>query len=294
MTISERVLTTLKRPDRFRFGGSAVIVIGLLAVGFAAQFAGVSQVSATRDQQLALDSFRYDLANGTAPVGQIGDDGHLLALGTPVAILKIPALGLRDVVFEGTSSDVTVQGPGHRRDTPLPGQSGASVVYGRQASNGGPFGRIGTLHVGDSIDTTTGQGTSHYTVTDLRRTGDNVPPALASGAGRLTLVSAEGTPFLPDDIVRVDAKLTSQVLPTPQRYIGYAALTPEELTMAGNGSVWPYLLLGLILLFATIAVFALSTRFWGRWQTWVTAVPVLLAIGLFAARQTAILLPNLM
>jgi hypothetical protein len=76
--------------------------------------------------------------------------------------------------------------------------------------------------------------------------------------------------------------------------LDYAALGQEELPMVGDGEAWPFLLLGLILLFGLITLFALSTRFWGRRQTWVVAVPVLLAVGLVSARQTMILLPNLM
>lgn len=284
----------LATPDRFRFAGAAVVVVGLLAVGFVAQFAGISQISEVRDQQLARDSFRFDLANATAPVGQTGTDGYLLPLGTPVAILRIPAIGVDQVVVEGTSSNETVSGPGHRRDTPLPGQTGASVIYGRQSSNGAPFARLGSLQKGDVITATTGQGVAKYAVLDVRRAGDKVPPTMMLGEGRLTLVSAEGIPFLPDSVVRVDAKLVSKPAATPQAVIDYAALGQEELPMAGNGAVWPFLVLGLVLLFGLITVFAVSARFWGRPQTWAVAVPVLLAVGILAARQTMYLLPNLM
>ncbi len=287
-------LPALTEPDRWRFGGSAIIVIGLLLVGFAAQFVGVSQIEHSRDQQLAFDDFRYQLANATAPVGQTGTDGRLLPVGTSVAVLTIPAIGVHEVVFEGTSSDVTRQGPGHRRDTPMPGQAGASVLYGRQAAYGAPFGSIGALTPGDVVTTTTGLGTARYVVSDVRFTGDPVPDAIPAGGGRLTLVSASGIPFLPSTVVRVDAKLETAPLATPQRALGYAALGDEELTMAGNGSVWPFLVIGLIGLFALIALFAVSLRFWGRRQTLVVAVPVVLVVGLFAAEQFTLLLPNLM
>ena len=37
--------------------------------------------------------------------------------------MQIPAIGLHDVVIvEGTDSGDLRDGPGHRRDTPLPGQ----------------------------------------------------------------------------------------------------------------------------------------------------------------------------
>lgn len=287
-------LPALAEPDRWRFGGSALIVVGLLLVGFALQFVGVSQIGHARDQQLALDAFRYQLANATAPVGQTGVDGRLIPVGTPVAIVRAGAIGLDEVVVEGTSSDVLRTGPGHRRDTPLPGQTGASVVYGRQASYGGPFRALSRLVPGDLITATTGQGVARYLVTDVRLTGDAVPDPLRTGAGRLTLVSAAGTPFLPSAVVRVDARLTSAPQATPQRALTYAALDDGELTTAADGSVWPFLVLGLVLLFGLVSLFAVSRRFWGKRPTLIVAVPVVLTVGLFAAQQLTLLLPNLM
>jgi len=287
-------LPRLAEPEKLRFTGAAFIVIGALLIGFALQFAGVSQVSFGRDQQLALADFRFQLANATAPVGQTGQDGKLLAPGTPVAVLEVPSIGLSDVVLEGTTSDVTTSGPGHRRDTVLPGQVGASVIYGRQAAYGAPFASISQLALGDEITATTGQGVATYTVTGVRFTGDPVPAGLVAGEGRLTLVSGSGLPFLPQSIVRVDAQLTSDVQPTPERVLSYVALDESELTMSGNPAAWPLLVLALILLGGMIALFTISRRFWGRWQTWVVSVPVLIALGLFAAHQVTIVLPNVM
>ncbi|MDM4761762.1 sortase [Galbitalea sp. SE-J8] len=284
---------SLSEPDRLRFSGAALVVVGAVLLGFAGYLGGISQLSALRDQQLALQSIRYDLANGTAPVGQVGADGRLLAAGTPVAVLAIPELGVRQVVLEGTDAGTTMSGPGHRRDTVLPGQAGSSVIYGRQAAYGAPFARIADLAVGDELTATTGQGEATYRVSGIRFTGDLVPAPLAAGAGRLTLVSGVGLPFAPSSVVRVDADLVSAPQPAPDRVLDYAALAPSELTMAGDSSAWPLLTLALVLLALALVVLALSRRLWGRWQTWIVAVPVLAAIGVLAAQRAAALLPNL-
>ncbi|MFD1273890.1 sortase domain-bontaining protein [Streptomyces kaempferi] len=71
-------------------------------------------------------------------MAQTDQQGDLLAPGTPVALIDIPAAHLHQVVLEGTDSGVLTDGPGHRRDTPLPGQSGTSVLMGRAAAYGGP------------------------------------------------------------------------------------------------------------------------------------------------------------
>jgi sortase A len=288
-------LPTLAEPERLRLSGTAMLLVGIVLLGFVVQFAGASQLSFVRDQQIALQDFRFDLANGTAPVGQAGTDGLLIPEGTPVALLDVPAAGIDAlVVGEGTTSTVTAAGPGHRRDTVLPGQEGASVVYGRQAAYGGPFRAIDRLVVGDQLTATTSQGAFSYRIIAVRRSGEEIPPQLAPGQSRLTLVSTVGPPFLPSGIIRVDADLEGAVAPTPERVLGAASITAAERPMAGQTDLWPMLLLAVLLLGFAAVVLTLSRRYWGRWQTWIVGVPVLAAIGVLAAQQASVLLPNLM
>src|SRR5262249_61335956 len=112
---------------------------GALVLGSVAAWRLRGSLRHTGDQRVAYARLRSDMANGIAPVGQTRSDGHLLAPGTPVAWLEIPQLDVHEVVFEGTSAGVLRSGPGHRRDTPLPGQAGVSVIFGRRAAFGGPF-----------------------------------------------------------------------------------------------------------------------------------------------------------
>jgi LPXTG-site transpeptidase (sortase) family protein len=269
------------------------VLVGALLLGFAAQFMLLSQVSQARDQDLAFDALRVELADSKAPVGQVGPDDRLLPLGTPVAILEIESLGLRQVVLEGTTSAILMSGPGHRRDTPLPGQAGASVIYGRQSAYGAPFARIASLRTGAEISVTTGQGESRYRVTDVRRSGDQISGTIGDAAGRLTLVTASGIPFLPDGIVRVDAELVGSAKTTPSRVLSYPALGEEELAMTGDDSALPRLVLALLALVVLAPLASLGIRTWGRWQVWIVAVPTFAALGIWAARELAILLPNL-
>ncbi len=137
---------------------------------------------------------------GTAPNGptQPNNSAQLLPMGAPVAVLSIPAIGLRTVILQGTTSSVLEDGPGHLRDTVMPGQAGVSVILGRQTAYGGPFGGLASLVPGDSIKVVTGQTVASYKVIDLRRAGDPLPPTLATGAGRMILVTADGAPLDPD------------------------------------------------------------------------------------------------
>ena len=64
--------------------------------------------------------------------------------------------------------------------------------------------------------------------------------------------------------------------------------------MAGDPSAATGLLLwSALLLAAAILTVWISVR-WGRWQTWIVAVPVLTAIGVAVTNHIVMLLPNLL
>lgn len=262
--------------------GTALTILGALLLGLALDVAAVGRLRHARDQRSGYALLRGELANATAPVGAV-------AVGRPVAVLEIPSLGVREVVFEGTTSGVLTSGPGHRRDTPLPGQPGTSVLMGRAAGYGGPFGGIASLAPGETFTVTTGQGRHAYRVTAVRGDGDPQPAPPATG--RVTLVTATGTPYVPAGVVRVDADLTSPAQPGVARPAG---LLPSERALAGDrGALVPLLLWSQALLLAALALTLLRAR-WGRRQAWVAGVPVLAFLGLAVAGTAARLLPNLL
>ncbi|MFY1673778.1 sortase [Plantactinospora sp. WMMB334] len=276
-----------------RISGTVLTLLGVLLLTFVVHLTLISQLRHERAQQTAYSDFRKELAEGVAPVGQTDLDGELLRPGSSVAVLRIPAIGTRQVVVEGTTSGVLQDGPGHRRDTVLPGQAGTSVVLGRRAGYGGPFAGLPLLGRGDEIVVVTGQGEHRYRVTGLRRPGDPLPSRLADGAGRLTLATADGRPYLPTNVLYVDADLVSPVQPAPQRRFGAQSLTAAERSMAGDPDAWvPLVLWGQALLIAAYAVSWAWAR-WGGWQAWVSGMPLLTVLGLAVADQAARLLPNL-
>ncbi|MFU8870447.1 sortase [Micromonospora sp. SL4-19] len=273
---------------------TTLTLLAVVLLGFVAHLTLLSRLQYARDQQTAYADLRGQLASATAPTGQVDPAGRLLAPGTPVAVLRIPRLKLRQVVLEGTAGGVLTSGPGHRRDTVLPGQPGTSVLLGRRAAYGGPFSDLDLLDTGDIITMVTGQGEHTYRVQSVRRTGDLAPPPLATGAGRLTLITADGQPFLPHDLVRVDADLISAPQPTGPRPLTAASLPPAEKPMASDPGAWTPLLLWCQALAAAALGFAWLRTRWGRWQAWVVGVPVLGALGAAVADQLSRLLPNLL
>lgn len=251
----------------------------------------VSTLQAGHEQGVLYSKFREQLAMQTAPLG------GRIEPGAPVALLSMKGSGLRDeVIVEGTAPRDLMRGPGHRRDSPLPGQAGVSVLYGRSALFGGPFKHIAATHLGDQITVITGQGTFSYTVQGIRRAGDPYPLALASGGSRLTLVTAESNGWrggwAPSHAVYVDAALDGQSVPAPSGRV--TSVPKAEKALHGDVSA----LVPLVLWFPVLAVVAVACVWafhrWGRWQAWIVGFPVLLGTG-WAVSQCAVqLLPNLM
>ena len=281
--------------------GSAILIVAACLLGFVAWLGFLSKLHYDRAQHSAYDALRVALAQGTSPVGptqlvnpnQNNSPSELVPLGTPVAVVSIPGIGLRAVVLQGTTGSVLENGPGHLRDTQMPGQVGISVIMGRRAAYGGPFSKLSSLNPGDSLTVVTGQTVAQFKVLDLRRGGDPSPPPPAAGQSRLILVTADGAPFAPSGVLYVDADLTSKPQPAPPMVLSAADLAPSENAMGTEPQAWlPIVLWGQLLLLVTLALSWLWIR-WGKWQTWVIAVPILGYLVLSVADEVTRLLPNL-
>ena len=56
--------------------------------------------------------------------------------GQPIGDIRIPVIGVNQVVVEGTNTPDLRKGPGHYTGTPLPGQSGNAAVAGQVVALG--------------------------------------------------------------------------------------------------------------------------------------------------------------
>jgi hypothetical protein len=273
--------------------GVVWLLLTAFVVGLVLHLTLVSGLQHDRAQALAYGELRASLAKAETPVGQVGLDELPVPPGTPVAVLEIPSLGIREVVSEGTTSEVLRSGPGHRRDTVMPGQAGTSVIMGRQATYGAPFADLSRLAPGDEIVVTTGQGANRFEVFSVRRDGDPMPAPLQSG-GRLELVTANGLALFPSGALYIDAALVTDVQETPGRIFTSMALPPGEVAMGADLGGWSFAVLMLLLLVAAVVAAMWSWRNWGRWQTWIVAAPLILICGMSTADALAGLLPNLL
>ena len=202
------------------------------------------------------------------------------------------AIGVLDmVVGEGTTAADLQSGPGHDRMSRLPGQVGVSVIHGRRWTYGAPFAAVPGLAPGDEVSLTTGQGTFKYIVAGQRGPGDEIAP-LRTGEGRLVLVTAAGSPFMPEHAVFVDATLVSSAVPGTRLLRLPPELTPAPMT--GDPSAWLPLLLWSQGLLVAAAAGAWGWSRWGRAKTWLAGSPVVLSAGIGIADALSRLLPNLM
>jgi sortase A len=270
-----------------------LILISAMLFAFAANLMVLSHVQHFVTQQQLSNEFREELKAGTAPVSEATFDDQLLPDGAPVAILEMPSVGVHEVVAEGTSSAVLMGGPGHRRDSVLPGQTGMSTVMGRAAAYGGPFSRIQELAPGDTFTMTTGQGLLTFSVIGVRYAGDPMP-TYQRGTSRLTLVTARGAAFIPSGVAYVDAQLSSKVQPAGQRQTTFIALPSADLQLATDTStVWALVFALQFLLVVELGAVWAYRRI-GAQKTWVVFAPLSILAAVYVSNQLTLLLPNLL
>lgn len=273
--------------------GALILLIAFI-VAFFVNLLLLSHVQHASAQIRLENAYRAQLAAGTAPVSEGDFEQVLLDSGVPVAMIAIPKIGVMEVVVEGTTSSDLMAGPGHRRDTVLPGQGGVSVIMGRAAAYGGPFQHIEQLAPGDRFEVLTGQGAEVFEVLGVRYAGDLAPPAPAAGEARIILESARGPLYLPTGVVRVDAVKVGAGLDSGARQTTTVTLPPAAASLATDTStVWALVLALQLFVAAEIGAVWAYPRVGGQ-KTWIVFTPVFVLAGVLVADQVNRLLPNLM
>jgi len=287
-----------QRTQILRAVGLGLSLLGIFLLGFAAFLYGLSPVQEARSQNVMYKILAGELAQAIAPTGPTvlcnpnavasGTSSAMCptAQGTPMAIMNIPSIGIRDmIVVYGTSPEDLALGPGLVRSGPLPGQSGVSEVYGRKATFGAPFGQLDQLRKGDIVRVTTAQGVSSYEVVAFGSSSRQVEDPYPN---RLVLLTA-GSSAVPTYYSYVDADLVSQVKPTPG---GLPAIYSDETPLSGDpGTLVDTLLWGLALAVVSAGATVAASR-WKAWPTYLTAAPLVLVVLWNLYTSLAALLPN--
>lgn len=261
-----------------------------LCVALVVQMLWISSLQQHAAQSSMFNQFRTELAKGTAPLGASAGHGAIIAPGTPIAQLSIPAIDLNQTVAEGTSSGVLADGPGHLRSSVFPGGPGTSVILGKVLTYGAPFAHLADLHRGDRIVVHTQVGASTFRVVDLRHAGTRFRPASPT-ISRLSLATA-ADPLAPSGVLWVDADrvgkpLTAQAVPTGN-------LPANEQPLATDTSTLWALFFWLEVFGALMVAAVWTWRHRGHVQAWVVFTAPLVLSWLFVGDQISRLLPNLL
>jgi LPXTG-site transpeptidase (sortase) family protein len=256
---------------------------------------------ADRDQIPGLVVRTIPAEGESAPKGsEVTLTVSTLAKGSPVGSLAAPSIGLSAIVIEGSGSDELMAGPGHYRDSPLPGEPGNAVILGRRTTYGGPFNRISELAEGDEIEVLTLAGLFTYEVAETKvvRPGD-ADVFVQDDRNILTLVTSNPE-YRATDRLAVVAELQGEPVGRSQagsgseeEVVGQApVLTPDELGRERNPSAWaPLLLWGELFVLAVVVAAVLYKR-WRRWPTWLITTPIIVALAVLVFENVGRLLPS--
>jgi len=266
------------RARRLALIGTIATVFGVLVLLLLANEFWLTGLVQARDQNLLLTQFQGAITSGLA-YAQVAAPPP----GAPVALLDIPVLQEQQVVVEGSTQVLLKSGPGHERNTPLPGLAGNSVVLGHRTTYGGPFRHLDELQPGDRIVVTMGLGQFTYVVQRslTLAPGSMVVYSTTHPGNYLTLVTS--TPaYRASGRLVVVASLVGPPAGTPPPPPGTSrvlSVDPRELGLAGDGGGFgPMLLWGELLLAASFVAWRLWRAGWHRRATYLLTVPVILAL----------------
>mgnify|MGYP006053860787 FL=1 len=275
-------------PTRKRLSvlGAAVAVAAV--VGFLVAETAVGAILQTRSQTMLANEFAGTLskaagASGSSDLSPLPVDPP--KTGEAVAIIKIPSIGLEQVVVEGQDTESLQHGPGHVPGTSLPGQPGNAAVVGRRTTFGAPFRNLSALTAGEEINVTTVEGSATYKVTDVSwRSKGMFEPAKES---TLTLVTSGPRLLATQDLVARAQLVGLPLPPTPQNPRTY------ESPRSGDTGMWAQVLVWFVViaLVSAAAFYTLRRRWVPPTVVWLLSAPVVLACLLLAVRAIDTFLP---
>jgi sortase A len=286
----------VRRVPKLENLGLAITLAAVVMLLFAGYLFGWSNLQVDHNQRRLLTTY----GAGTCPKYTPSCAAEFAAFqgvappdGKAAAVLEIPAIGVRDVVVEGTTAADLQQGPGLMPATSIPGSAGEAVIAGRKLTFGGAFASITRLRAGDQISVVDFLGSFRFVVFDQF----TVPPGrslpvLRSNLGLLALVTShQAVP--PSGFDVVEAKLVGNPVHSPSGPPRPAV--SSELALTGDSSaLLPLLGWGaalVLLLIGTVIAYRRSGR---MLLVYVLSTPILLPVALFTFENAARLLPATM
>jgi sortase A len=195
-----------------------------------------SQLSQTWDQ----GGDPLDQATVTAP-GEPGNKVRNIPIGTGIALIRIPALGLDyvRVIVEGTGEASLAEGPGHYVDTALPGQVGNFSVAGHRVGQGSPFLDLDRLRAGDPIVIETKTSYFIYRVLGDRSTGNPQVPDRTSGIPGQEIVDPSDIDVITPTPDKPGAAASGRYLTLTTCHPRFSARQRMIIHALQDGQAWP-------------------------------------------------------
>ena len=145
--------------------------------------------------------------------------------GDAVARLRIPALGVDEIVVNGTDTGSLKRGPGRYLGSGMPGEGKLVYIAGHRTTYGAPFSHIDRLDRGDRVFLELPYATIEYAITGSKIVAASETSVLKSkGFEQLVLQACHPRFF------------------ASHRYLAYAK--PVRLTPRGSDEATPYEALG--------------------------------------------------
>ena len=170
-------------------------------------------VSDAKSNQLeqALDQAAARTRSPTGPPA-VAPTTNAPAEGQPVGDIRIPKIGINQIMVEGTNTQDLRKGPGHYTGTPLPGQSGNASVAGHRTTYGHPFYNLDGVAVGDPVVVTTVQGVFVYDAVKSEVVSPNDNSVLNNTSGHMLTLTTCNPRFSASSRLVVVAQLAHSKL----------------------------------------------------------------------------------
>ncbi len=265
-----------------RIASQVLLAFSAMLAGFILFAFVLSSLSTDRAQAGLERRFEKPLSYGRAPIG------GKIRPGTPVARLDIPAIGLHQIVVEGTGTAQLAEGPGHLAVSPLPGQAGNAVIAAHRLVLGGAFARLSDLKPGAAIEVLTGQG--HFTYIVRHRTAvaaSDTAVFQATSSNQLTLVTGANLSATRRLAVVADLKGPAKPAPTGRPSV----LSRTDGGLVGSSGELGQLAAWAALLLLVAAATVVTYRLLPRWSAYLATTPVVLLVVWLVYTNLAQVLP---
>lgn len=171
------------------------IIAGMAVAAYACWVFGYGYIEARAGQSDLRSLFSFS-GNGSVDPGYLEREAASLnaRLGylDPVGEISIPSIDIQWMIVEGSDDAALAKGPGHIRETQLPGAGGNFAVAGDRVLYGAPFLNLDEVRVGDRITVRMPYATFVYLVTDSYIvTPDDVSVLQPTGEETITLLTCD-------------------------------------------------------------------------------------------------------